>query len=315
MRSFELLANFKRLVLLLLTIPAGDILFLLQSAVSKKPRIGYKENEQASIHGIEGDYLFDSALSDSFTGNEPHFEQIVPLLVGAETNSLDVGANIGTHSIILSKLALNGEVFSFEPQSLVYSLLQTNLLMNKCSNVTTYKFAVSEVDNNILSMEAFSFEVRKEGDLNNGSRRVDKGNITKGDLVLTKTLDSFSFPKIGFIKVDIQGAEIDALRGAEKLIKRDRPIMFIEVEEHHLKALGGSSKELIQRILGLDYVLYRVETDYPCDHLCVPIEQVSSFEEKTVVNIEYPLTKLQGKEIELFFDSDQSPNYSSFKIM
>lgn len=316
MRLVRSLKNIKSLIMLFLKIPLGDILFLLQSASSVKPNIGFKKNEYGSICGIENDFLFEMSLTNGVSGNEPHFENIAQIFVDAETNVLDVGANIGTHSIVFSRHAKNGEVFAFEPQSLVYSLLQTNLLLNSCSNVTPYKFAVTEKDNDIISMEAFSFKAEgKDHEINNGARRVDKGKITKGDLVLTRTLDSLDFPKIGFIKFDIQGAEIDALRGAENLIKRDRPVMFIEVEEHHLSAFGGSSKELIEKIFSLGYALFRIETNYPCDHLCIPLEQVSDFEEKYSESISCELTKLNGTEIELFFDSDQRLNYyDSFVI-
>ena len=59
--------------------------------------------------------------------------------------------------------------------------------------------------------------------------------------------------------------------------------------------------ELIEKIFSMGYVLFRVETNYPCDHLCIPIEHVLEFEEKITPNISYDLTKLHGKKIELKF--------------
>ena len=312
MRIFRIIANLRKLIIVVTKISLGEILLLLEKAVSEKPVIAFKENDKASICGVENDFLFQQALNNGLSGNEPHFEKVIKLLVNSKSNTLDVGANIGTHSIILSQTASEGQVFSFEPQSLVYSLLQNNLLLNQCSNVTTYKFALAKTSNNVISMESFSFNGNQ---VNNGALRVDKSNITKGDLVLTKSLDSFSFPKIDFIKLDIQGAELDALGGAEKLISRDRPVIFIEIEEHHLRALNASSKELIEKIFGFDYVLFRIETNYPCDHLCIPLESVEHFEEKITPNIPYELTKLQGKKIELKFKSSWAHNYESFKII
>ncbi|MDC1292411.1 FkbM family methyltransferase [Amylibacter sp.] len=312
MKIFRLITNLFRLISLGTKISMGEILMLLEKAISEKPVIAFKKNNKASICGVENDFLFQQALSNGLSGNEPHFEKIVKLLVNSNSNTLDVGANIGTHSIILSHAATEGQVFSFEPQSLIYSLLQNNLLMNQCSNVTPYKFALAKTDNNVIAMESFSFNGEH---INNGALRVDKSNISKGDLVLTRSLDSFNFPKIDFIKLDIQGAELDTLEGAEKLISKDRPVMFIEIEEHHLRALNASSKELIEKIFSLDYVLFRIETNYPCDHLCIPLESVEKFEEEVISNIPYYLTKLEGKKIELRFESDLAHNYESFKII
>ena len=287
-----------------------DIYFLIIDATSGTPKISTKKGEHGIFCGFENDSLFNMAVE--FGSNEGHFKKIAESLVYPNANVLDVGANIGTHSIILSKVVSGGAVYSMEPQSLVYSILQNNLMLNDCSNVYTYRFAISDSDNEVLAMEPFSFFGES---INNGARRVETSGKNSGDLVLSKKLDSFKFPKIDFIKFDIQGSEIKALKGAKLLILKDRPILFVEIEEVHLKKFGGSSKELMEMLLDHDYVLFRIETEYPCDHLCIPAEQIDSFEKTIVPNLSINLSKIEGKKVLLTFASEDSSCYESIKIL
>ena len=125
-------------------------------------------------------------------------------------------------------------------------------------------------------MQPFSFDGQE---INNGNLRVDSQS-NSGDYTLTRTLDSFKFEKVDFIKIDIQGSEFKALCGAKNLLLHFRPILFLEIEEQQLKSLGTSTKELIEKLFSLDYVLFRINTSYPCDHICVPIENANKFEKK-----------------------------------
>lgn len=314
MRLMVIFENLFELFKLIWKIPAGDVLFLLKCATEEKPKVVSKTQNGFTIFGLKNDFLFNLALESGVTGNEPHFEIISSLLINEDDNCLDIGANIGTHSIYLSNISKNGRIFCFEPQSITFSLLQNNLIENNCDNVTALKYALTSRDNEIIAMDAFSFDAN-DLTLNNGARRIElNSNITKGDLVLTRMIDSFNLPQIKFIKIDIQGAEPECLRGAKSTIKRDKPIIFLEIEEHHLRALGSSSKNLIELMFDLNYVLYRIMTNYPCDHLCVHKDEVLHFEDEIMDKIPYQLVKLEGKTIELRFNLETSPNfYDSFE--
>ncbi len=307
--------NLGRLASLLSKISLGQVLVLLEKALQEKPVVGFKQNKTASLYGLKNDFIFEVALTEGLSGNEAHFEETVKLLLTPGCNCLDLGANLGTHSLVMAELADSGEIYAFEPQSLMFSLLQANIFVNGIENIKALKFAVGEKDNDVISMDALHYLT---GDIqtNSGALRVDHGDLTLGDLTLSRRVDSFSLPKIAFIKMDIQGAELEALRGAEKLIKRDRPILFIEIEENHLTALGTSSEELIEMIFSLGYVLYRIHSSYPCDHLCIPEESVKEFERHTLPKFRFKTSKLVGTRIRLFFDPTFSKNnYESFEII
>jgi hypothetical protein len=157
-------------------------------------------------------------------------------------------------------------------------------------------------------MEPFSFIGER---INNGSLRVDLNGST-GDLALTRTLDSFNLEKLNFIKLDIQGSEVRALKGAKKTINKFKPYMFIEIEQQHLLAMNTSAKELIELVLSLGYSLYRIENGYPCDHICVPNDKLSNFEATILPKLDLTLSsKISGSEVELSFENEKAQNYSS----
>ena len=83
--------------------------------------------------------------------------------------------------------------------------------------------------------------------------------------------------------VDVQGSELNVLKGGYNLINKCRPIIIIEIEEHHLQEFNTSSKELINKIISMDYVLYRIINDYPCDHIAVPVEK-DTYDFKKITN-------------------------------
>ena len=87
-------------------------------------------------------------------------------------------------------------------------------------------------------------------------------------------------------KMVVQGSEENVLKGATKLLQDVRPFFVVEVEEHHLLEFGSSSKNLLNKFIDCDYVLYRIHTPYPCDHVAVPREKVTvDFSQVTGYNV------------------------------
>ena len=130
--------------------------------------------------------------------------------------------------------------------------------------------------------------------INNGSLRLRnfKNKYIIGEVSLSRTIDSFDFKSVNFIKMDIQGSEVMALAGAKKTIKKSRPIIFIEIEYIHLEALGYSSKELEAKIRSFQYAIYRINVNPFYDHLCVTIEEVYTFEKRIKNKFSFTMTKI-----------------------
>lgn len=247
------------------------------------------------------------AISDQIRSGkswEPHFIEIVDRLVEKGSTVCDAGANFGIHSLYLARhVGKTGKVFSFEPQPTIFQQLCFHLFLNQATNVFAYPFATA-AGYGKTQIGSFSELLP----FNLGATPVGSGEI-RVDLV---PLDHYSAEKFTFIKLDVQGCELSSLKGAKGIIARDRPVLFVEIEEGWLRRLGTSSKGLIDYIFSIGYALLRIDNNYPCDHLCVPIEKLESTQ-SLMAGAEMKTTTLQGSSIELTFTD--MPYYSDFKII
>jgi len=282
---------------------------ILRASVNESPQIKVLKTENGYFSGLENDALFQLAIKQG--SNEPHFESFAKLILLPKDVVVDLGGNIGTHSIIMSKIVYQGKVYTFEPQSLTYSILQNNLLLNKCDNVSAYRFAILNENHKTISMRPFSYVGPS---INNGALRVDPNGFM-GDFALTRTLDSFNFDHINFIKIDIQGSEVKALQGAKSTISKCRPYMLIEIEQIFLLHMGTTTKELIELIFSFDYALYKIVNNYSSDHICIPIEKADHFERVIVKKLDFKVSsKIYGRQVEAVFERNNDNNYKELII-
>lgn len=174
---------------------------------------------------------------------------LLPYLRGT---MLDIGANIGTHSIAY---ATRGIVHCFEPNPLAYECLKHNV--GKMPRVTLHNVAVSD---------HFGFiDMEPQGD-NYGAMYTKPGTQ-----IPCITIDSLALPACDFIKIDVEGDEIGVLNGARDTIMKYRPVMCIECNKHTLEQKGFSAECLEHIIDGLEYDhQVRQPEDISCDLLCIP---------------------------------------------
>jgi FkbM family methyltransferase len=267
-----------------------SVLFkIIKKSREHLPKISTRVSRNGKFSGFANDYMFQAIHTQG--SMEPYFHEIVNVLVNRNDIILDIGANIGTHSVIFSRKSKLGKVYAFEPQSLTFSILQNNILYNGLSNVIALHYAITTLDNHAVSMDNFSFVGKR---INNGALRLSpfKNNPIIGEVSLSRTIDSFNFKSVNFIKMDIQGSEVMALDGAKKTIKKSRPIMFIEIEQIHLEALGYTTIELLEKIRLFQYAIYRINAASFVDHLCIPIEKVTTFEKRIKNKFSFTMTKI-----------------------
>ena len=182
----------------------------------------------------------------------------------------DVGANIGSHTVALAKkFGDRISVRSFEAQRQVYYMLCGNVAINGLDNVECEYAAVSDGSESSLSIELPDYnKFNNFGGLELiAPKTSDNQNMVKNrfEVVECVTLDQFD-EAVDFIKMDIEGMEHLALTGAKKLLKKSRPICFIEIGKTDVDAVKSIFREL-------DYIAYEYNAN---DWIFCPAE--STFE-------------------------------------
>jgi FkbM family methyltransferase len=178
--------------------------------------------------------------------------------------AVDCGANIGTHTVELARRMTGwGSVIAFEAQERIFYALAGNIAMNNCFNAQAVLAAVSETDGdmtvpspNYLAPASFgSLELRKRSDGEFIGQKIQYDGLNMGK-VRTLTLDSLSLQRVDLVKIDVEGMELEVLRGAAKLIERAKPVLMIEFIKTDENALRDVLERLGYRIfkMGLNFL-------------------------------------------------------------
>ena len=169
----------------------------------------------------------DECISDCLrTGKlfEQFLLSFVRQFVPANKNIIDLGANIGVHTVVYSNYT-SETVYAFEPQPRVFQLLKKIIASNKCPNVVSKMFGASSKTSD------FFMAVNYEGIQNYGCFQITDNTGQPGIMIQCQKLDDMNLKNIGYIKIDIEGHEYEALKGLEKTIKRDMPNIMIEIHD------------------------------------------------------------------------------------
>lgn len=178
--------------------------------------------------------------TSSFDQNE--LDALSQLLESRRTNfgdgvvAIDCGANIGVHTVELAKLMHGwGEVISFEAQERIFYALAGNIALNNCFNARAIWAAVGAESGEIrvplpdyfVPSSFGSLEIRESAQNENIGQVID---YSPDSMIVTKMLaiDDLNLRRIDLIKIDIEGMEMDALRGARTSIERYSPQLLIE---------------------------------------------------------------------------------------
>ena len=175
-------------------------------------------------------------------------------LIKNDSIVFDIGANIGYYTIVAANKAKKGRVYAFEPVSSNFHSLRQNITLNNLQNVITnqngisnipgiYEYYVSSTDNSGMSgmqpAENFSGHVEK---------------------VQTITIDEYviehSISSVDFIKIDIEGNELNSLKGMKNTLTKFKPVLFIEILNEHLVNYHITADDVYEYLNDLGYESY-----------------------------------------------------------
>jgi FkbM family methyltransferase len=168
-------------------------------------------------------------------------------LLAGDDIFVDVGAHIGFFSLIAAKYA--GRVFAFEPSPRSYSYLQRNLALNPrlASHVQSFPLGLSDRTG---VMRLYSSESQPDlaslQPISVTDALEEEVSVDSLDVVLA---DEY----ISFLKIDVEGGEMAVLRGADKHIATDRPLVFLELFEPFQQRFGHSTTDIFDYFMNRNY--------------------------------------------------------------
>jgi FkbM family methyltransferase len=173
---------------------------------------------------------------------------------------LDVGAHAGLYSLIASKrVGPSGRVIAFEPSPRERERLRQHLRLNRCRNVTVEPVAVGD---GAGEGELFVFAGRTTGC---NSFHLASGQGATPVRVPIRSLDDYldetSLPRADFVKMDIEGGELAALRGAERLFRVMRPTLVCEIHDRRTAPWGYRARDIIDLVERWEYQWFLPEDE------------------------------------------------------
>lgn len=173
--------------------------------------------------------------------NEAEVElRLLPALVPPNRIAIDVGANVGSYTGAL--IPLCDKVIAVEPHPRLARLLRAF----PKDKVETIEAVASAAAGAKLELEVSLTGPRESDALGHVAKGPSQGNVRRFS-VKTITLDQFANEQIGFVKIDVEGHELDVLRGAHELLKAQRPTLLIESEARHCEGAPWVLFEELER--------------------------------------------------------------------
>lgn len=192
-----------------------------------------------------------------FTGDyEPYLKSNFAQLIKPGMTVLDVGANIGFHTLYFAELVgKSGKVIAFEPIEVNYKALQQNLALNEFPQVVAVNSALGStnsilnihIDDNALNPGAFN--LFEDGEKNTSI------NCVKGDDYLAEN----QIAQIDFIKVDVEGFELEVFKGLSETLRRCKPILVFEYDVNYQLRTKENPKALLHFLHQFFYDFYAID--------------------------------------------------------
>ncbi len=183
-------------------------------------------------------------------------------LIQPGSTVLDIGANIGAHTLPLAKhVGPNGRVIAIEATDYAYAKLQKNLSLNPvlAAQTTLTQALLTASDNAPTETEIQSswplVDGEKTHDMTCGAAKSTAGAKT---CTLDTLLSELSLQRVDWIKLDVDGHEITVLQGARKCLETYKPTIFMELAPYCYKDSSSDFADMVEILTSRGYDLFRL---------------------------------------------------------
>ena len=209
------------------------------------------EDRSFELQGSADDLSVVDAIDKAGGSWEPEVMSVMRRVVLPDAVCLDIGANVGAHTLALASLAPRGRVYAFEPSARTFDFLRFNIASNRMVNATAIKLGLS----NTAGLREFHYFKNYAGcSLSGGGgegpdvdammkkawgvaweRETETAEFT----TLDAWADAAGLDRLDFVKMDVEGFERYVIEGGERTLRRFRPILISEFNLLSLNAYYG----------------------------------------------------------------------------
>ena len=173
---------------------------------------------------------------------EPDVTKFITSWIKPGMVALDIGADIGYYTLLFAKIVgPKGKIYSFEPIPEAKWYLDKNIKNNNLNNVKTFSFALFDKQGNVCLEDPFI-----KSKINLSKKTLRDNDI----MVEMKIFDSWRLnditEKVDLVKIDVEGSEINTLRGMKATLQNEHPAILVEVHPHQLKSFGFIANDLVK---------------------------------------------------------------------
>lgn len=168
--------------------------------------------------------------------------------ITSNTVVLDIGANIGNHTVFFAKVCRCKKVFAFEPIPEIFDILKRNVKGNEIEDKV-------ELNNVALGEQSGNATISFQTEKNCGATHIQSNS--EGNLLMAR-LDDYDFENIDFIKIDVEEYEYNLFLGAEETLKKHSPVIYVEIMKPHYQkvnsVLEGYGYRMAEAVTNMNYV-------------------------------------------------------------
>lgn len=193
----------------------------------------HDDNENQIVVGSSKSYILPKNNINYYIENGLFEKNIIEwstILCSKDKDMLDIGAHTGTYAISLAKHC--NHVYAFEPQKMTYYALCGSVALSNATNVTCLQIGLSSVEQvgkqtlNGISVDGGGSTLHKDA--------INVSNILYTEEIEIKTLDSYNFTNIGFIKLDVENNELQVLQNSINTLKNSNyPKILFEMNDYN----------------------------------------------------------------------------------
>ncbi len=191
---------------------------------------------------------------------EPPVSKLLIEQLTDKKSFLDIGSNVGYFSMLANRVMENGKIQAFEMDPFLCNEFRTNSALNPSNNsIIIHNIGIGSKKGKLYGVASRAGHPLRFITPNKPSYKFPF-NFGKSSIINIDAIDNLVNENVDVVKIDIEGAELEALKGMVKLIESCKPKLFLEVHPRGVLRFGNTMNDITQFLKDYDYEIFEIST-------------------------------------------------------